>query len=99
MNMSDLAYAYEQIEQMAGQLKNFVGQLEARLSGDVDREFKNLVANGWTGKGANAFQNASATWHGKTLEMNTTLTQLQTALSTAGTDMSATDNSLVGLFG
>jgi WXG100 family type VII secretion target len=97
--MSDLAYVYEQIEAMAGELKKFVGQLETRLTNDVDRQFKSLLEGGWTGVGADSFGTASAAWHQKTLEMNTTLTQLTGALSTAGTDMSSTDSSLVGLFG
>jgi WXG100 family type VII secretion target len=97
--MSDLAYAYAAIEGMAAELKTFVGTLETRLANDVDRQYNNLLANGWSGAAADSFQTAKQVWHGKVIEMNTTLTQLQGALSTAGTDMSATDNSLIGLFG
>ena len=97
--MTDLAFIYHQIDDMVVQLKSFVGQLETRLTGDVDREFKNLVAHGWGGEASQAFDRASAAWHQKTTEMGTTLTQLHGALNTAGGDVKATDHSLVGLFG
>lgn len=97
--MSDLEYAYEQIDGMAMELKGFVGQVEQRLSSDVDVAFKQLCADGWGGAAERAFQAASQAWHSKTLEMSTTLTQLHSALGTANTDMGATDQSLVSLFG
>src|SRR5690348_2783549 len=97
--MTDLAFIYAQIDDMVMQLKGFVGQLDTRLSTDVDRQFKNLVTHGWGGAASRAFNDASTTWHTKVGELNTTLTQLHGALSTAGTDMSSTDKSLVSLFG
>ena len=96
--MSDLAYQYEQIEGMASELKRFVDNLEMRLSNDVDQAFKGLLANGWSGAGADSFNTASMEWHKRVDEMQLTLTQLKTALSTAGTDMNSTDQSLIGLF-
>ena len=57
------------------------------------------MAHGWGGESSQAFDRASAAWHGKTTEMSTTLSQLHGALSTASSDVSATDHSLVGLFG
>ena len=96
--MGDLAYQYEQIESMASELKRFVDQLENRLSNDVDKAFNGLLANGWSGAGADSFQTAKVAWHQKVDEMQMTLTQLKTALSTAGTDMNSTDQSLIGLF-
>jgi WXG100 family type VII secretion target len=96
--MGDLAYQYEQIEGMASELKRFVDNLENRLSNDVDKAFNGLLANGWSGAGADSFQTAKAEWHKRVDEMQLTLTQLKTALSTAGTDMNSTDQSLIGLF-
>ena len=96
--MGDLAYQYEQIEGMAAELKRFVDNLELRLSNDVDQAFNGLLANGWSGAGADSFNTAKIEWHKRVDEMQLTLTQLKTALSTAGTDMNATDQSLIGLF-
>ena len=96
--MGDLAYQYEQIEGMAAELKRFVDNLENRLSNDVDKAFNGLLANGWSGAAADSFQTAKAEWHKRVDEMQLTLTQLKTALSTAGTDMNSTDQSFIGLF-
>jgi WXG100 family type VII secretion target len=96
--MSDLAYEYGVIEGMASELKRFVDNLELRLKNDVESAFNGLLANGWSGAGADSFQTAKVEWQRRVDEMQTTLTQLKTALSTAGTDMNATDQSLIGLF-
>jgi WXG100 family type VII secretion target len=96
--MSDLAYEYGMIEGMASELKRFVDNLELRLRNDVESAFNGLLANGWSGAGADSFQTAKTEWGRRVDEMQTTLTQLKTALSTAGTDMNATDQSLIGLF-
>jgi len=95
----DMAYEGARIEAMCAQLQGFVNRLEQRLSTDVDREFKSLIATGWKGAGADAFGQASTVWHGKTVEMNTTLTSLKTKVHAASTDMNGTDNGLRGLFG
>jgi WXG100 family type VII secretion target len=98
MTDSDLRYEHAAIEAMAGQLKAFVGRIDARLTNDVDRAFKNLLAGGWSGMAADSFQSASAAWHGKTVEMGSMLTMLQNAVNTASVDMNAKDKSLMGLF-
>lgn len=96
---SDLVYNYGAIDGMVAQLQSFVNALDTRLSNDVDREFKNLLAHGWSGSAADSFQGASAQWHAKVAEMNAALTQLHGAVGSSGTDMSSTDSGLTGLFG
>ena len=96
---NDLAYDYAAISGMASQLRGFVSNLDARLSNDVDQQFKNLLANGWSGAAADSFQTASAAWHQLVGEMNMALTQLHGAVDTSGTDMQSTDSGLTGLFG
>jgi WXG100 family type VII secretion target len=95
----DLAYEYGMIDGMAVQLKGFVGQLDSRLTNDVDKEFQTLCDNGWDGDSARAFHAAKTEWHGKCTEMSTTLTQLHGVLGNANTDMQSKDKSLMSLFG
>jgi len=86
----DLLYNYEGIDTVSGAINSFVSQMNANLD-EVDSKFKNLIANGWTGKGADAFAGKSAQWHSAAMEMATTLQQLSKKVGDAGIRMQQAD--------
>jgi uncharacterized protein YukE len=99
MSDSDLKYEHASIADMAGELKQFVNQIDNRLSRDVESRFKALIETGqFSGLAADSFRTASAAWNAKCQEYQTTLTQLQLAVTNASGDMDAKDKSLMGLF-
>jgi WXG100 family type VII secretion target len=87
---NDLLYNYEGIDSVSAAISAFVRQMNTNLD-EVDAKFKNLIANGWTGKGADAFQGKSAQWHSAATEMAQTLHQLSTKVGDAGLRMQQAD--------
>jgi WXG100 family type VII secretion target len=93
----DLLYNYAGIDTVAGAISSFVSQMNANLD-EVDAKFKNLIAAGWHGAGANAFQGKSAQWHAAANEMATTLQRLSTKVGDAAVHMQAADNAAAARF-
>jgi WXG100 family type VII secretion target len=94
----DLVYNYGGISTIAGAIDSFVGQMRANLD-EVDTEFKNLIAHGWTGSGSDAFNNCSSKWHAAAEEMAQTLNTLKQKVDNAGIHMHATDGRVATRFG
>jgi WXG100 family type VII secretion target len=93
----DLLYDYAGIDTVSGAIASFVGQMNANLD-EVDTKFKTLIADGWHGAGANAFQGKSAQWHAAANEMAATLQKLSTKVGDAGVHMQTTDGRAAGRF-
>jgi WXG100 family type VII secretion target len=96
--MSDnIVYNFSGIDSISGQIVGFVNHMNEKLD-EVDRTFKNLLANGWEGQGANAFNGCSAKWHSSAGEMASTLQQLSAKVGKAGTDMAQADAAAAARF-
>ncbi|EIV92647.1 WXG100 family type VII secretion target [Frankia sp. QA3] len=93
----DLIYNYDGIDTVAAAIAAFVRQMDENLR-EVDGAFKDLLANGWTGAGADAFHQESTQWHAAADEIATTLGLLGTAVGNAGLDMRAADGRAAGRF-
>ena len=95
--MGDIVYDFGGIDTISGSITAFVNHMNEKL-GEVDRTFKNLLANGWEGKGADAFNGCSAKWHGSADQMASTLHQLSAKVGKAGADMAAADAAAAARF-
>ena len=96
--MPDLAYQHDAIEQMAAELKAFVGQIDAHLAQTVESEYNKLLAADWTGTAATAFTSAKAAWNDLTNDYMVGLTAFQAKVSSANQDMKMTDSDLAKMF-
>ncbi len=97
MSDDSLVYDFSGIDTLSGSIAAFVTQMNQHLD-EVDRTFNNLLANGWSGAGANAFQGCSNTWHGKANEMATTLQTLSTKVGNAAANMQQADAAAAARF-
>ncbi len=97
MSSDHIVYDFGGIDTTSASIAAFVGQMNQQLS-DVDRMFNNLLANGWTGAGANAFQGCSTQWHTNADQMAQTLQMLGQKVGTAGVNMQAADNAAAARF-
>jgi WXG100 family type VII secretion target len=95
--MDDIVYDFGGIDTISGQITAFVNHMNEKLD-EVDRTFKNLLANGWEGKGASAFQGCSLKWHGSAGQMATTLHSLSQKVGKAGANMAAADAAAAARF-
>jgi WXG100 family type VII secretion target len=86
----DLLYNYEGIDTVSEAIVAFVNQMNANLD-EVDTKFKNLLAHGWGGAGADAFQVESQKWHMAAAEMAQTLHTLSTKIGDAAITMRQVD--------
>ena len=86
----DIVYNFEGITTMSGQIDAFVNHVNDKLD-EVDRTFKGLLANGWQGKGADAFTGCSAKWHSSAGQMAATLHQLSLKVGNAAANMAQAD--------
>jgi WXG100 family type VII secretion target len=93
----DIVYDFSGIDSISGQINAFVNHMNDKLD-EVDRTFKNLLANGWEGKGADAFTGCSAKWHASAGQMAATLNQLSSKVGKAGADMAAADAAAAARF-
>jgi WXG100 family type VII secretion target len=82
----DLVYNFAGIESLAGAINTFVSDMNANL-GEVDSEFKNLLAQGWQGAAAHAFTGCSSKWHAGAEQMAATLQKLSQSVGTASANM------------
>lgn len=96
-NGDELVYNFAGIDTISGQIAAFVSQMNADLN-EVDSKFRNLLANGWSGAGAQAFEGCSSQWHSSANAMAETLQRLSTKVSDAGANMSAADASAAARF-
>jgi WXG100 family type VII secretion target len=95
---NDLLYQYEGIDTVKEAIMVFVKTMNENLN-EVDAKFKNLIANGWHGAGADAFEGESRKWHMSANEMAETLNNLGITVGDAAINMRETDIRLAGLFG
>jgi WXG100 family type VII secretion target len=93
----DLLYVYGGIESVSSAISSFVATMNAELD-DVDSVFKSLIAQGWHGTGANAFQGKSAQWHAAANEMAATLHRLSAKVSDSAVQMHQADNQAASRF-
>jgi WXG100 family type VII secretion target len=95
--MTDIVYDFGGIDSIAGSISQFVSQMNEHLD-EVDRTFKNLLANGWEGKGSEAFNGCSVRWHESAGQMAATLHQLSQKVGKAGADMAQADAAAAARF-
>lgn len=92
-----VVYQFGAIESLSQAISQFVTQMNETLAG-VDREFQGLLAQGWQGKGANAFHGASQQWHRQADAMAATLHQLSAKVGTASVNMAQADSAAAARF-
>lgn len=93
----DLVYDFNGISSLSGSINAFVSQMNEHL-GEVDRTFNNLLANGWSGAGADAFQGCSVKWHGNADQMAQTLQTLSQKVGDAAVNMQQADAAAAARF-
>ena len=97
MTDAPMLYNFDGIHSVSGSIATFVSQMNQTLS-DVDSVFRNLLAEGWSGAGADAFQGASMTWHRKADEMAQTLHMLAQKVGNAAVNMQQADQAAAARF-
>jgi WXG100 family type VII secretion target len=97
MSSEDIVYNFGGIDTVSGSITAFVNHLNEKLD-EVDRTFKNLLAQGWQGAGADAFQGASAKWHGSADQMANTLHSLSAKVGSAAVNMQQADAAAAARF-
>lgn len=90
-------YEFTTIEDISSDVASFVSFMEERLS-EVDTLFATLLADGWTGAGANAFGECKSRWHTNANQLAATLQTLATKVGNAGSDMHQADSAAAGRF-
>jgi WXG100 family type VII secretion target len=96
--MSDeIVYRYAGINTVSEAIAAFVRQMNANLA-DVDAEFRRLLANGWHGVAADAFQTQSQIWHQAATEIEHTLARLGTTVGQAAVNMQEADRRAGSMF-
>lgn len=95
--MSDIVYNFSGIDTLSGSISAFVSDMNEQLS-SVDSVFKNLLGQGWQGKGADAFNGCSAKWHSSANQMASTLQQLSQKVGNAAANMAAADAAAAARF-
>ncbi|OLB75112.1 MAG: hypothetical protein AUI14_21675 [Actinobacteria bacterium 13_2_20CM_2_71_6] len=95
--MGDITYNFAGIETVAASIASFVSQMNEHLN-HVDSTFNNLIANGWTGSAADAFQGCKAKWHSNADAMASTLQTLSQRVGTASVNMAQADAAAAARF-
>jgi WXG100 family type VII secretion target len=93
----NLVYDFNGIDSLSGSIAAFVSQMNEHLS-EVDRTFNDLLANGWSGAGANALQGCSNKWHSNADQMAQTLQTLSQRVGNAAVNMQAADAAAAARF-
>jgi WXG100 family type VII secretion target len=96
-NSGVIVYDFGGIDTLAAQIEAFVADMNGTLA-DVDAKFRTLLANGWSGSGADAFGVQSTQWHRKADEMATTLRRLSAAAGSAAVNMQQADAAAAARF-
>ncbi|OLB67298.1 MAG: hypothetical protein AUI10_00445 [Actinobacteria bacterium 13_2_20CM_2_72_6] len=94
---SDIVYDFNGINTLSGQVATFVSQMNEHLD-EVDRIFKGLLADGWSGQAATAFQDCSTRWHGGATQMAMTLQGLSQKVGNAAVNMQQADQQAAARF-
>jgi WXG100 family type VII secretion target len=97
MSGDSIVYNFAGIDSVAGSINAFVTQMNNDL-GEVDQSFKNLLANGWQGAGADAFTGCSAKWHQNANQMAETLQRLSQKVGSAAANMQQADAAAAAKF-
>lgn len=92
-----LQYNFEGITSIAGSITAFVSDMQNTLD-NVDSTFRNLLADGWAGKGAEAFEGCSRRWHQSAGQMAHTLSQLSAKVGSAAANMQQADQAAAARF-
>ena len=95
--MSNLVYNFEGIGGLASSVTAFVSEMDETLS-NVDSTFRNLLADGWQGSGAQAFEGCSNRWHTSAQQMAQTLQQLSQKVGSAASTMQQADQAAAARF-
>jgi WXG100 family type VII secretion target len=98
MSGDSIVYQFGGIESVAGAIQSFVGQMNSKLD-EVDGTFNSLIANGWSGQGADAFQQCKQQWHQGAQDMAQTLHSLSQKVNEASTQMAQADSAAARNFG
>lgn len=88
---------YGAVESVQAAINQFCGQMESELN-TVDRKFKHLLAEGWEGMSAGAFQHQSDKWHNGADRMKQTLQLLAQKVGNASTHFQQTDSKAAQAF-
>jgi WXG100 family type VII secretion target len=97
MTGDSIIYNFASIDSVAGSINSFVTQMNNDL-GEVDKTFKDLLANGWQGAGADAFTGCSAKWHQNANQMAETLQRLSQKVGNAAVNMQQADQAAAAKF-
>lgn len=97
MPTDEINYEFGTIESVQTLINQFVSQMNEHLDA-VDRKFQTLIADGWHGSGATAFQGQSAKWHQGAANMATTLQSLAQKVGNASVNMQAADKAAMARF-
>jgi WXG100 family type VII secretion target len=92
-----MIYNFDGINSVSASIATFVNDMNETLS-QVDRTFGNLLADGWSGPAADAFQGCSQKWHDNANQMATTLQQLSQKVGDAAVNMHQADQAAAARF-
>ncbi len=92
-----MEYNFEGISSIAASITAFVSDMEGTLD-NVDSTFRTLLADGWAGTGAAAFEGCSHRWHQSAGQMAHTLQQLSTKVGNAAANMQQADQAAAARF-
>lgn len=97
MTDGEIVYDFNGIGSVTASIATFVNDMNERLD-EVDRTFRNLLAHGWTGHGADAFSGCSQQWHNSANQMAATLQRLGQKVGNAAVNMQQADASAAARF-
>jgi len=97
MTNGPLVYNFDGINSIAAQINAFVADMDSTLS-NVDKVFRNLLADGWEGSGAQAFEGCSHRWHTSAQQMAQTLQHLSPKVGNAAANMHQADQAAAARF-
>jgi WXG100 family type VII secretion target len=92
-----IVYDFSGIDTISGSIAAFVAQMNESLS-EVDTTFNDLLAQGWQGGAADAFQGCKQKWHANADAMAQTLHALSQKVGNASANMAAADQAAAARF-
>lgn len=92
-----MIYNFEGITTLSGSISTFVKDMNETL-GQVDTTFRNLLSEGWSGAGAEAFAGCSQKWHHNADQMAQTLQHLAQKVGNAAVNMQQADQAAAAKF-
>jgi WXG100 family type VII secretion target len=91
VDTDNLYYDFAGITNIADAINRFCSDMDQQL-GDVESTFNNLIANGWSGAGADQFGIQQKKWHTNAADLKATLQLLGTKVGNAAFHMNDADN-------